>query len=163
VAEQSFELAADEHLWGLGQFQDGHYDVRDITRRLTQVNSQIAVPIVYSSKGYGLLLHQYGLTDFNPADNPVPLEKQEPSSTPDEKTAEVTTTSGTARVSQNQALYLGTLHAPVDGIYSIFLDLGPGNRHYVAIDGKPYIDQSNFWSPAAGTLVHLRRVNTGFT
>jgi alpha-D-xyloside xylohydrolase len=157
VAEQSFELAADEHLWGLGQFQDGHYDVRDVTRRLTQVNSQIAVPIVYSSKGYGLLWHQYGLTDFNPADNPLPLEKQEPSSTPDEKTAEVTTTAGTERVSQNQALYLGTLHAPVDGIYSIFLDLGDmGNRHYVAIDGKPCIDQSNFWlPPTASTLVHL--------
>lgn len=157
VAEQGFELPADEHLWGLGQFQDGHYDLRNITRRLTQVNSQIALPFVYSSKGYGLLWHQYGLTDFNPADNSLSLEKQEQSSNPDGKTAEVTTTSGTERVSQNQALYNGILNAPVDGIYSVFLDLGDmGNRHYVAIDGKPCIDQSNFWlPPTASTLVRL--------
>ena len=78
VAEQSFESPADEYLFGLGQFQDGHYNIKGITRRLTQVNSQIAIPFVYSSKGYGLLWHQYGLTDFNPADNSVPLEKQVP-------------------------------------------------------------------------------------
>jgi alpha-D-xyloside xylohydrolase len=48
----------------LGQFQDGHYNLKGITRRLTQVNSQIAIPFIYSSKGYGLLWHQYGLNRF---------------------------------------------------------------------------------------------------
>src|SRR5665647_633356 len=76
VAEQSFESPADEYLFGLGQFQDGHYNIRNVTRRLTQVNSQISIPFIYSNKGYGLLWHQYGLTDFNPDDNFVALEKQ---------------------------------------------------------------------------------------
>ena len=77
IAEQSFESPKDEYIFGLGQFQDGHYNLKNITRRLTQVNSQISLPFIYSSKGYGLLWHQYGLTDLNPADNFIKLVKQE--------------------------------------------------------------------------------------
>ena len=46
MAEQSFESPADEYLFGLGQFQDGHYNLRNITRKLTQVNSQISIPFI---------------------------------------------------------------------------------------------------------------------
>jgi alpha-D-xyloside xylohydrolase len=157
VAEQSFESPADEYLFGLGQFQDGHYNIKGISRRLTQVNSQIAIPFVYSSKGYGLLWHQYGLTDFNPADNSVPLEKKVPSASEGEKMAEVTTTSGTVKIPQNQTLYVGKFVVHEDGVYSVFLDLGDmGNRQYVTVDGKPCIDESNFWlPPTASALVHL--------
>ncbi|MEJ2507591.1 MAG: DUF4968 domain-containing protein, partial [Ignavibacteriaceae bacterium] len=92
IAEQSFESPKDEYLFGLGQFQDGHYNLRNITRCLTQVNSQISLPFIYSSKGHGLLWHQYGLTDFNPADNFINLEKQEQSADGNDQVAEVTTT-----------------------------------------------------------------------
>jgi alpha-D-xyloside xylohydrolase len=54
MAEQSFESPAGEYIFGLGQFQDGHYNLRGISRRLIQVNSQIAIPFIYSSRGYGL-------------------------------------------------------------------------------------------------------------
>jgi alpha-D-xyloside xylohydrolase len=47
LAEQSFDSPTDEHLLGLGQFQDGHYYLRNVTRRLTQVNSQISLPFIY--------------------------------------------------------------------------------------------------------------------
>ncbi len=157
MAEQSFESPADEFLFGLGQFQDGNYNLRNVTRRLTQVNSQISLPFIYSSKGYGLLWHQYGLTDFNPADSFITLEKQEQSSAGNNQAAEVTTTSGTQKVSQNQSLYFGRFAVPEDGVYSIFLDLGNmDNRQYVVIDGKPCIDISNFWlPPTADALVNL--------
>ncbi|HPR32214.1 MAG TPA: glycoside hydrolase family 31 protein [Prolixibacteraceae bacterium] len=155
--EQSFESPADEVLFGLGQFQDGHFNLKGITRRLTQVNSQIALPFICSGKGYGLLWHQYGLTDYNPADQFVALSKQEE---PDESEnwMEVTTTSGTQKVAQNQSLYTGKFHVPVDGVYSVFLDLGSmGNRHYVVIDGTPVLNQTNMWlPPTAGTLVDLK-------
>ena len=156
--EQSFESPADEYLFGLGQFQDGYYNLRGVSRRLTQVNSQIAIPFIYSGKGYGLLWHQYGLTDFNPVDNPIKLEKQEKSDQGDDQIAEVTTTSGTQKVSQNQSLYKGRFSVPEDGIYSVFLDLGDmGNRHFVVIDGKPCLDQSNMWlPPTASALVYLK-------
>ena len=112
IAEQSFESPNDEYIFGLGQFQDGHYNLKNITRRLTQVNSQISLPFIYSSKGYGLLWHQYGLTDFNPADNFIPLVKQEQSSGEKNQAAEVTTTSGTQKISQHQSLYIGQFKVP---------------------------------------------------
>ncbi|MBP1614416.1 MAG: glycoside hydrolase family 31 [Bacteroidetes bacterium] len=158
VAKQSFESPADEYIFGLGQFQDGQYNLKNISRHLTQVNLQISIPFIYSSKGYGLLWHQYGLTDFNPSDNFIPLKKQEQSATSNNQIAEVTTTSGTQKISQNQSFYQGTFNVAEDGAYSIFLDLGGmGNRQYVAIDGKPCIDQSNMWlPPTVGALVNLK-------
>lgn len=158
AVEQSFESPADESVLGLGQFQDGQYNLKNVARRLTQVNTQIAIPFIYSSKGYGLMWHQYGLTDFNPADNSIALSKQEQSTNGNAQMAEVTTTSGTQKVSQNQSLYQGKFNVPADGEYSIFLDLGDmGNRHFVVIDGKPCMDQSNMWlPPTAGALVNLK-------
>ena len=158
AVEQSFESPADESIFGLGQFQDGQYNLKNVARRLTQVNTQIAIPFIYSSKGYGLLWHQYGLTDFNPVDNFIALQKQEQSTTGNSQMAEVTTTSGTQKVSQNQSLHQGKFNVPADGEYSIFLDLGDmGNRHFVVIDGKPCMDQSNMWlPPTSGTLVNLK-------
>jgi len=158
LAEQSFESPNDEFILGLGQFQDGHYNLKRVSRRLTQVNSQISLPFIYSNKGYGLLWHQYGLTDFNPADNFITLEKQVQSAAGNSEMAEVTTATGTQKVSQNQSLYTGKFEVSVDGVYSIFLDLGDmDNRQYVVIDGEPCIDMSNFWlPPTACALVNLK-------
>lgn len=155
--EQTFETDASEAIFGLGQFQDGHYNLNGITRRLTQVNTQIAIPFIYSSKGYGLLWHQYGLIDFNPADNPIELKRQEASITDENQVAEVTTTSGTQKVTQNQRLYNARFSVPRAGEYSLFLDLGDmGNRHFIAVDGKTCVDQSNMWlPPTVSTLVKL--------
>jgi alpha-D-xyloside xylohydrolase len=146
IAEQSFSSPGDEYLFGLGQFQDGHFNNKNVTRKLTQVNSQISLPFLYSNKGYGLLWHQYGLTDFNPSDNVVTIQKQD--SSIESTMAEVTTTSGAQRKSQDQSHYQGKFSVPQNGVYTIFLDLGDmDNRHYVVIDGKPCIDFSNFWLP----------------
>lgn len=158
LAQQAFESPKDELILGLGQFQDGAFNLRNFTRKLTQVNTQIAIPFYYSNKGYGLLWHQYGLTDFNPTTNNIPLEKQAQATPGSANMVEVTTTSGTQRVSQNQSLYLGSFQVPTDGQYSIFLDLGDmGNRHFVVIDGKPCMDQSNQWlPPTSGAIVDLK-------
>ena len=156
--EQSFDSPADERIFGLGQFQDGQYNLKNVARRLTQVNTQISIPFIYSSKGYGLLWHQYGLTDFNPTNNFVTLKKLQQSTDGNAQMAEVTTISGTQKVSQNQSLYQGRFTVAEEGTYSIFLNLGDmGNRHFVLIDGKACLDQSNMWlPPTAGTLVHLK-------
>jgi alpha-D-xyloside xylohydrolase len=157
VAEQSFDSPEDEYLFGLGQFQDGQYNLRNISRKLVQVNSQIAIPFLYSNRGYGILWHQYGLTQFNPADNLVTLSKRDTSGG-NRTDAEVTTTSGTQRVSQRQSLYTGKFIVDKDGEYTIMIDLGDmENRHLVIIDGIPEIDQSNQWlPPAASKLVKLK-------
>lgn len=157
IAEQGFVSPKDERLFGLGQFQDGNFDLRNVSRKLIQVNSQIAIPFLYSSKGYGILWHQYGLTEFNPADHIISLAKTETASN-NNQLVEVTTTSGTQKVSQQQALYTGKFTVEADGEYSLMLDLGQmENRHLLIIDGEPVIDQSNLWlPPAVGKLVKLK-------
>ena len=157
VAEQSFDSPDDEFLFGLGQFQDGQYNLRNISRKLIQVNSQIAIPFLYSSRGYGILWHQYGLTQFNPADNVVALAKRDTTGS-NKADAEVTTMSGTQKVSQRQSLYTGKFTVDKDGEYTMMIDLGDmENRHLVIIDGTPFIDQSNFWlPPAASKLIKLK-------
>jgi len=158
IAEQQFDSPVNEYIFGLGQFQDGHYNLRGVSRRLTQVNTQISIPFIYSSRGFGLFWHQYGLTDFNPTDNFIDLKKQKQDSTAHQM-AEVTTTSGTRKILQEQSLYQGKFDVPRDAEYSIFLNLGTmGNCHFVEIDGKPVIDQANVWlPPTVGTLIKLTK------
>ena len=156
VAEQAFDSPTDESLFGLGQFQDGQYDLRNVSRKLIQVNSQIAIPFLYSSKGYGILWHQYGLTYFNPADNNIALTKKEAGAV-QTRDVEVTTTAGTQKISQQQSLYSGNFKLDKAGDYTFMLDLGNmDNRHLLIIDGVARIDQSNLWlPPAVSKIVHL--------
>jgi alpha-D-xyloside xylohydrolase len=71
--EQSFASPADEYLHGLGQFQEGIWNWRGMPQQLRQLNTQIAVPMIVSSYGYGLLWNNASLTDFNPVDTQVTL------------------------------------------------------------------------------------------
>jgi alpha-D-xyloside xylohydrolase len=157
IVEQSFDSPENEFLFGLGQFQDGHYNLKNISQKLTQVNTQIAVPFLYSNKGYGILWHQYGLTEFNPNDNLITLAKSEKPAD-NNKEVEVTTTAGTQKISQRQALYTGKFNVEKEGQYSIMLDLGDmDSRHLVIMDDKTIIDQSNLWlPPAVSALVNLK-------
>lgn len=157
LAEQGFDSPADEYLFGTGQFQDGHFNLKNISRKLVQVNSQIAIPFLYSSRGYGILWHQYGLTELNPADNVVPLLKQV-LATSETNPVEVTTTAGTQRIMRQQALFGGSFRVEQEGDYTLMLDLGNmESRHLLVIDGVPCIDQTNLWlPPAASKIVHLK-------
>jgi alpha-D-xyloside xylohydrolase len=65
VVEQGFESPADEHQFGMGQYQDGVWDWRGIPLELRQLNTQIAIPMLISNKGYGLLWENASRTDFN--------------------------------------------------------------------------------------------------
>ncbi|MPT32036.1 MAG: DUF5110 domain-containing protein [Chryseobacterium sp.] len=156
ITEQSFINDKDEQLLGLGQFQDGHYNLKNISRKLIQVNSQIALPFLYSSKGYGILWNQFGLSWYNPVDKSVPLEKEAVTNGGER---EVTGTSGTVKVSQQQALHTGKILIEKNGEYTFMLDLGNmDNRHFLTIDGKTVIDQSNLWlPPAVSTKVFLTK------
>lgn len=50
-----FESYDDEHLYGMGQYQDSHWDKKGTDLELAQKNSQASVPFVVSSRGYGFL------------------------------------------------------------------------------------------------------------
>ena len=69
--EQSFLSPDDEVLYGLGQAQEGIWNWRGIPRQLLQHNTDIALPMLISNKGYGLLWNNAALTEVNPADDQV--------------------------------------------------------------------------------------------
>jgi alpha-D-xyloside xylohydrolase len=146
IAEDAFQNSPGEHLFGSGEFQDGFLDVRDLPRRLTQVNSQIAIPFLLSSRGYGILWHNYGLTDLNPADNRVDLKQ---SSSGRETTVEVTTSEGSKKIVRREGDFTGELELPRAGKYALMLDSGQkmARKYYVEIDGKAVVDFANFWLP----------------
>ena len=74
TVQQVFQSPRDEALYGLGQFQDGLWNWRGIPLELRQVNTQTAIPMMVSSKGYGLLWDNASLLDFNPADQQISLD-----------------------------------------------------------------------------------------
>lgn len=153
---ESFETAADEFLYGTGQFQDGYLNIKGLTRRLTQVNSQIAIPFVLSSKGYAILWNNYGLTDFNPADNCIELQAVETSS--EGNMVNATGTLGNRREMRFNSLFEQSVTIPADGQYALLLDMGQAmsRKQYLAIDGEPVIDVTNTWlPPTTSTLVSL--------
>ena len=148
----TFDSPAGEHLYGTGQFQDGYLDIRGLTRRLTQVNTQIALPMVLSSRGWGLLWHNYGLTDFNPADHSVTLTQQEEAG--GSVTVNATGTAGNRREMRFFRTFSGEIELPADGEYALLLDVGRemARRQYLAVDGKPVIDISNTWLPPTAAV-----------
>ena len=150
---QAFASPTDEHLYGTGQFQDGYLDVRGLTRRLTQVNTQISIPFVLSSKGYGLLWNNYGLTDFNPADRSIALTELNEDG---QVTAvNATGTSGNRREMRWSRKFTGTIDIPEAGEYALLLDVGQkmARRHYLAIDGEAVTDVSNTWLPPTTSVI----------
>ena len=152
AASARFDSPAGEHLYGTGQFQDGYLDIRGLTRRLTQVNTQIALPMVLSSRGWGLLWHNYGLTDFNPADHSLALTeaKQDGGSV----TVNATGTAGNRREMRFFRTFTGEIELPEDGEYALLLDVGRdmARRQYLAVDGDPLIDISNTWLPPTAAV-----------
>jgi alpha-D-xyloside xylohydrolase len=53
--EQRFAAYPDEKLYGLGQHQHGLYDQKGAVVELVQRNSEVSIPFLVSSRGYGFL------------------------------------------------------------------------------------------------------------
>ncbi len=64
-------VAGDEALYGLGQFQSGIMNWKNVPLRLQQYNQEIAIPFLVSTKGYGIYWHNYSLTDINKTQNEI--------------------------------------------------------------------------------------------
>lgn len=157
-ATLAFSSPQDEYLFGLGQFQDGYSNVRGLSRRLTQVNTQISLPMLISSKGYGILWNNYGLTDFNPASQQVKLQKME--GTGAKEVVNVTSTEGGKQEVRERNIYQASLTVDQEGDYTLLLDVGQkmARRHNLTIDGKTVIEMQNVWlPPTTSTIVHLEK------
>lgn len=156
AVSQSFKTAPDEFLFGTGQFQDGYLNIRGLTRRLTQVNTQISIPMIISNKGYGILWNNYGLTEFNPSDYMVVLEQGAGDGT--SVTVNATGTAGNVRERRFFNDFNGEIQITESGDYSILLDVGQSmaRKHLLSIDGDTIINANNTWlPPTSSAITHL--------
>jgi len=69
--EDRFAPDATEGFYGLGQHQSGMFNYRGATVELGQNNTDVAIPLLLSTKGYGLMWNTASLTYV---DNRFPLE-----------------------------------------------------------------------------------------
>ena len=69
--EDRFAPDATEGFYGLGQHQSGMFNYRGATVELAQNNTDVAIPLLLSTKGYGLMWNTASLTYV---DNRFPLE-----------------------------------------------------------------------------------------
>jgi alpha-D-xyloside xylohydrolase len=125
---QDFLLSVDEALYGLGQHQEGFLNARDIPLQLLQANTNIAIPFVISTKGYGVLWNNAALTDFNPTTRNIEL---------DEKGK-------------------GTFRTDAAGEYGFLLKGNERSRLHLSVGDKKLIDITNMWvADSAGAKVQL--------
>ena len=161
VATLAFVSPKDECLFGLGQFQDGYSNVRGLSRRLTQVNTQISLPMLISSKGYGILWNNYGMTEYNPCRDSVSLMVLPSGSTPTaSEVVNVTTTEGGKREVRQRHIFQATIDVAETGDYALLLDVGQkmARRHHLCIDGEEVINMQNLWlPPTASAIVRLTK------
>jgi alpha-D-xyloside xylohydrolase len=126
--EQQFQLSPGEALYGLGQHQEGFFNMRDIPVRLLQANTNIAIPFLVSTKGYGLLWNNAALTDFNPTTEMINLDN---------------TGTGSFRTAQ-------------EGEYGFLLSGNYQKALRLSINGEQIIDIKNMWVPASASgKIHL--------
>ncbi|MFC1959706.1 TIM-barrel domain-containing protein [Chloroflexota bacterium] len=59
--EVRFKSHDDERLYGLGQYPHGYLNQKGCVLELKQVNNQVSIPFMLSSRGYGFVWHNPGI------------------------------------------------------------------------------------------------------
>ena len=151
--EQHFLSPTDEYIFGTGQFQDGYLNIKGLTRRLTQVNTQISIPFILSNKGYGLLWNNYGLTDFNPANDFVELKQV--GKTGETLTVDATSITGNKKETRSMNTFTASMDIFSSGRYSLLLDVGQkmARKHFLSVDGMNVININNTWLPPTTSVI----------
>jgi len=124
--QQSFLSPSDEALYGLGQHQEGIFNLRGVPIRLSQANTTISIPFLLSSKGYGVLWNNASLTDFNPADQSIAI---------DPSTGKGKFTTGSK------------------GMYGFVLTSDNRNQLALEVNEQHVIDLQNIWTPTSASGV----------
>ena len=65
AVEQSFSIDSDEAVYGLGNLEHGNLSQRGLTRALFPSNIEDGIPLMQTSKGYGIFWDNYSPTTFS--------------------------------------------------------------------------------------------------
>lgn len=149
---QSFTVG-DEALYGLGQYQSGIMDWKNVPLRLEQFNQEVAVPFLVSTNNYGIYWNNYSVTDFNQCQNQIRFLSE----------AEIAKASGIDAgadmenvVNQKQQdnplnIRETTFTPEKSGKYTFFVVSDKSNRMRadirLVIDDDPIINYSTVWVP----------------
>ena len=150
TVEDSFAAPTDEFLYGLGQYQEGLWNWRGLPREFRQVNTTATLPMLVSSRGYGLLWDNSSITEFNPLSKEIPLV-----SAGDEVVS-------TNFRSPQVVTWKGKFTSGVAGEY-IFFARADVNRKEISIriDGKEIAGFRSYWTPI--TLCGLKTLPANTT
>lgn len=74
MVKQSFQLASDEAIYGLGQLQNGNLMQNNQEVMLKNSNHNITIPYFYSIKGYSVFWDNYAETKFVDSDQETSFE-----------------------------------------------------------------------------------------
>ena len=149
---QTFESPAEEKLYGLGQYQDGLWNWRGLPVEMRQLNTQIAIPVMISNQGYGLLWDNASRTDFNLPGEPVALSassESADSASPAPTATEQLTATPKALAGKDPFRH-GTYTTAEAGDY-VFCVRDSDRRDDIAIlvDGRQIAGVTNMWTPSA--------------
>lgn len=97
--------------------------------------------------------NNYGLTDFNPADDAIELTPA--SASGEAVTVNATSTSGNVKETRQTYSFTASLEVPRAGRYSLLLDVGQrmARKYYLTIDGKKVFDFNNLWLPPTTSAI----------
>ncbi len=150
-------IAGEEGLYGLGQFQSGIMNWKNVPIRLQQYNQEIAIPFIVSTKGYGIYWHNYSLTDFNTPQNEIEFAFEENAvATKEEKVVPVdgekeNVAAYAVKEAKKKNIRETTFTPTKTGEYT-FMALSDTKGRMrgevnVSIDGDPIINYATIWMP----------------
>ncbi|CAH8281480.1 alpha-D-xyloside xylohydrolase [Mariniflexile fucanivorans] len=157
TVSQAFKVG-DEALYGLGQYQSGIMNWKNVPIRLQQYNQEIAIPFLVSTKGYGIYWHNYSLTDFNQTQNEIQFASTDSIETKREEQVVVpvggekeNVAAYAAKEAAEKNIRETTFTPTKSGTYT-FLALSDDNGRMrgeikVTIDGDDIINYSTIWMP----------------
>jgi len=109
---QEWQPQSDESLYGLGQHQQGHFDIKGYDLDLHQQNSEVFIPYLVSSRGYGVLWDNTSYTRFGDLGQPQPV--------PGVTYASGTPANTVQGASSGSVNWQGMVTAPTAGDYEFF-------------------------------------------
>jgi len=128
---QSF-VAGDEGIYGLGQFQSGIMNWKNVPIRLQQDNQEIAIPFIVSTNNYGIYWNNYSVTDFNYPEYEMSFN---------------------TTIDKSKKIRETTFVPKKTGLYTFLLESNSLNKRgkkckiLLNIEGDTIINYSTFWAP----------------
>jgi alpha-D-xyloside xylohydrolase len=146
--QQTFLSPVDEYLYGMAQCQDGVWNWRGMPIELRQLNTQAALPVLVSSRGYGLLWDNASLTDFNPVDQEIPLSYGASDTQSNGPTATEQLNGQVGTPSRPRGARAGTFTTGEAGEYIFFAkDSDRRNEIGIVVNGQTIAHIQNMWVP----------------